>query len=941
MRVKRYKSLKSKIRMGMFINTAVTLSLFTAALLVLISMILSSFGYLIAYSQSQRNADFIASQEFLEFAEIDALNQMTRPKYDKSWLEVVFESEDAIVLLRPDLLDDADFKRPFPSEKSTPVIESVEKLTALQFELDLGTRTVYATPEYHSDSFIQFLDTSVEVPFVSVTGEKGTVRGKVTPRLLEFIYLTISFLVVFIAGIGALTSVVTAGLISRKIIKPINMLSQKMTQIAEESLEEVVQHEIFVDKPVQELFVLTQASNKIFLKMRDFADCLEAQNEELAAQNDALEASANQLNALNREVNRYNQSLTNILDNTGQGFLAINRALKVQDVYSRECVEIFGQEISGMCYSELLYQTDEERSFIDRLLSKLFVVTEDTELYYSLLPSEWEHEGKFYLLDHKPIVTGENEVAIMVILTDVTLKKQIESEIHNEQTNLKRLVKIIRYQDEFKTLYSDILSYQEDIIREVKQEDLESIEAFYDFFRHLHNFKGLLSQYDFNRGIQLLDHLETACVSILNSKPYSSGDAYKLISTVDLPALLSEDLDVLTDDIGEDILEKSHLIRIDESKLNALENKLTALLHNDILNEVMPLLQGLRDRRLSQLFRSLPEYAEKLSVRLGKSINPMVIEGDEILCDTKRYIPLVKSMVHLVRNALDHGLEFSDDRLEHGKSENGTLSLEVRALNGNQIQIVFSDDGTGIDVEQLREVLSESGVFSDAEILQMTDERVMYTVFMEGVTTKSVSNDLSGRGMGLSSIFREVQLLEGSVEVQSELGRGTKFILTVPLIEKSYLIPLDKKAFESTVVYTFESTLASYGLTLKSIQPFVFQDRCKLQRFSAFLHTGGALRALVVLSMSEALIQSFGKNYFGYSGNLDKEECHNLVEELANIIVGNALPSLGLSSDSIKLHTPTLAVHDGAIIHYLDHSAFVACWSSGGYEAQLGIQYLE
>jgi len=153
--------------------------------------------------------------------------------------------------------------------------------------------------------------------------------------------------------------------------------------------------------------------------------------------------------------------------------------------------------------------------------------------------------------------------------------------------------------------------------------------------------------------------------------------------------------------------------------------------------------------------------------------------GAELSLDRRVLESLQGMLAHLVRNAIDHGIEPPAEREVHGKSREGALRISVEQ-QGNTVFVEVSDDGSGLDAERIREVALRKGIAPAEELSAMATGQIHQLIFRPGFTTRDEVSEISGRGVGLDAVRNQVQALQGSVEVQSFTGRGTRFILTMP-----------------------------------------------------------------------------------------------------------------------------------------------------------------
>jgi two-component system chemotaxis sensor kinase CheA len=165
--------------------------------------------------------------------------------------------------------------------------------------------------------------------------------------------------------------------------------------------------------------------------------------------------------------------------------------------------------------------------------------------------------------------------------------------------------------------------------------------------------------------------------------------------------------------------------------------------------------------------------------RFGKQAD-LSVAGGEILLDRRVLEGLKGPLVHLVRNALDHGLETPEKRDKAGKHREGALVIRVEQ-QGNLLFLEVSDDGQGIDLEKIRREALQRQMFSKEELSRMEDSQLRQLLFHSGFSTKGEVTSISGRGVGLDVVKTQIQAMKGTVEIQSKAGQGTRFIITLPV----------------------------------------------------------------------------------------------------------------------------------------------------------------
>ncbi|THF66658.1 chemotaxis protein CheA [Pseudothauera nasutitermitis] len=215
----------------------------------------------------------------------------------------------------------------------------------------------------------------------------------------------------------------------------------------------------------------------------------------------------------------------------------------------------------------------------------------------------------------------------------------------------------------------------------------------------------------------------------------------------------------------------------DTETLHALDVAVSQLdlLVSDLQNAVMKT----RMQPIGRLFQKYPRIARDLARNLGKDVE-LVLAGEETEIDKTMIEDLSDPIIHLIRNAVDHGVESATDRRAAGKPEKSILRLEARQ-EGDHILIMVADDGHGMNAEKLRAKAVERGLITDEEANTM-DERQSYNlVFLPGFSTAAQVSDVSGRGVGMDVVRTNIQKLNGSIEIRSQLGKGTTFIISLPL----------------------------------------------------------------------------------------------------------------------------------------------------------------
>lgn len=215
----------------------------------------------------------------------------------------------------------------------------------------------------------------------------------------------------------------------------------------------------------------------------------------------------------------------------------------------------------------------------------------------------------------------------------------------------------------------------------------------------------------------------------------------------------------------------------DADTLHALDQAVSQLdlLVSDLQNSVMKT----RMQPIGRLFQKYPRIARDLARQLGKDVE-LVLAGEETEVDKTMIEDLADPLIHLIRNAVDHGVESPEERAQMGKPAKSLVRLEARQ-EGDHIVLIIADDGKGMSAERIRAKAIEKGLITEEDANTLDERQSLGLIFLPGFSTKSQISDVSGRGVGMDVVKTNIQKLNGSVDIRSEPGKGSVFIISLPL----------------------------------------------------------------------------------------------------------------------------------------------------------------
>ncbi|MCA6129039.1 chemotaxis protein CheA [Thalassolituus oleivorans] len=259
-------------------------------------------------------------------------------------------------------------------------------------------------------------------------------------------------------------------------------------------------------------------------------------------------------------------------------------------------------------------------------------------------------------------------------------------------------------------------------------------------------------------------------------------------------------LDDIMNMVGELVLVRNRLVRLglkstDESMAKAVAN--LDVVTGDLQASVMKT----RMQPIKKVFGRFPRVVRDLARQLKKEIN-LELRGEETDLDKNLVEALADPLVHLVRNAVDHGVEMPDDREKSGKNRVGTVVLSAEQ-EGDHILLVIQDDGGGMDADVLRRKAVEKGVMDQDAADRLTENECFNLIFAPGFSTKDVISDVSGRGVGMDVVKTKINQLNGTINITSRMGEGTSIRIKVPLtlaIMPTLMVMLKDQAFAFPLV---------------------------------------------------------------------------------------------------------------------------------------------
>ncbi|TBL72653.1 ATP-binding protein [Paenibacillus thalictri] len=503
-------------------------------------------------------------------------------------------------------------------------------------------------------------------------------------------------------------------------------------------------------------------------------------NRQLASWNQTLEW----------KVKERTQAIQNLLDHAGQGFLTFNEQLIVQAEYSIECHRLFQKDISGLRYVDLLYPNDAaEQALCGEILDSVFQEDElRRDVILSLLTEEAEVLGKRVALQYKWIPGLEASCgSVLVIITDITARIQLETQMVQEKQVLQMVVWATKHYRDFKNIVEEFRTFALEGLNELLCREIPEEIKWAELSGIVHTFKGNFAQIDFMNTAEGLHRLESQLTGWIDAVNYTAKSLTpcslkEWLGDARLLEWLEKDLRILRDILGDRFDSENEVVSIELDRLRHFERLVQTILPEQEARIIIMELQKLQYRRFSELLDTYPEYTAKLAERTGKEIYPIRIIGGDMLVNPDRYAAFARTLIHVFRNMIDHGIETPEERASVGKERRGTIGCAVSG-NEQQIQIRLSNNGREMNLMEIKNHALDKEICTEIEFNAMTTEEQLMLIFRERFTTRNTISELSGRGIGLSAVREALDQLKGTVRIESSAEHGTSFLFELPQLD--------------------------------------------------------------------------------------------------------------------------------------------------------------
>ena len=473
-----------------------------------------------------------------------------------------------------------------------------------------------------------------------------------------------------------------------------------------------------------------------------------------------------------RDLKQANDFIKTMVDSLAQGLVVFGRDGICLDLHTKASEVLIGENPTGKHLGDLVKAQDRDlfNVWVENLFDEMIPFESLVELGQKSIPCDKDYKSddfKFVTLEYFPMRDEDNQIKnVVLVASDETREFKAKKEVEAQQNFVKLVTKVLKDKNNFirfHHMFNELLAKEKAYILSNGLENRD------DFMRLIHSMKGSAAFYSLQDVVNYLHHFES---DLLNGKMEVSEIINRIDNSINK---MEKSLESLGEFIGNS---SSDAVEIEEKKLRAFEFK---------LRKISPTLgkkfrEQFLDKEVHYYIDNYITLVVDLSLKLNKSINPIVVENGDLLVDRNIYQEFFDSCIHLFRNVVDHGIELPEVRSSLGKDERGNIKVSFSIINAGEnsfLSFSVQDDGGGIDPERIRKKMRQLDY--PEEIIAKKDDQIIYHIFDANFSTAENITDISGRGVGLYDIKKNVEKLQGAIELESRIGKGTLFSFLLPL----------------------------------------------------------------------------------------------------------------------------------------------------------------
>jgi PAS domain-containing protein/HPt (histidine-containing phosphotransfer) domain-containing protein len=559
-----------------------------------------------------------------------------------------------------------------------------------------------------------------------------------------------------IIGISLLISFFFSFLFSKKLSEPILDLTTSAKKIAHGDYDVPV-----VAETSDELGMLSNVFEQMRQEVKRYTENLQ----------ELVDEKTRELHEAMKKLNIKNRNMKVILDNIHQGIFVIDSDGSVHEEYSKylttilETSEVFGKEYSSLILDDCSLNAECQDQIKSVITNSLGIDAVNFESNNHLLPREFNlyrnGRRKAIEVEWNPITQDDSIEGIMVTLRDITELKELQAESAAQQRKMQIIQQLIDIEPiNFKRFLSSTRKYLDQCRKILDTSEPLDHKRFHAIYHNLHTIKGNARSLGFEF-ISLLTHeIERDYIS----RDLSEVNEQRKELLTNLRELSSQ-VDEY-EEVNCNALKRDHQQQALDNNLQIRSIKYLMIYYQQKsvhlpIYKLEPILSG-QKLSLSLISEHMTKVANKTAKSLGKAPPSLEVYTSDILVNEQCFDTLINCMTHLVANSVDHGIEFPEERVNKGKPKAGAIWL-VATQNSNDIEITYHDDGRGLNVSKVSTKGLDLGLIDS--IHDHSHEELANLIFHDGFSTSDQISDISGRGVGMAVIMRDIRSIDGDIKL--------------------------------------------------------------------------------------------------------------------------------------------------------------------------------
>jgi two-component system, chemotaxis family, sensor kinase CheA len=521
--------------------------------------------------------------------------------------------------------------------------------------------------------------------------------------------------------------------------------------------------------------------------------------EVIEEQNRNLEAKVEERTA---ELRQKNNDIANMMANMHQGLFTIIEGGSVHKEYAAYLEQIFETDrIAGRNVNDLLFANttlgsdakDQNITAVDAIVgedSMMFDFNSHCLVKEMTIGME-DGRQKILELDWDPIVSEDDVVdKLMITVRDVTELRQLEAAAQDQKKELELIGEVLAVDAaKFSEFLRTSKQFMEACHQAIKDNPTKEQAVIAELFRNMHTVKGNARTYGLSYLTNVVHEVETTYDVLRNDADVAWDQAALLVELENAQEVLGKYNYIFCDKLGRDG-EATSGVSLDPERVASLLDGIKRITQTelntdvkDVVSEAYSMLITIDSKPLSDVIADVTESVYSMADQLGKPKPKVQIEDGNVYIDESVHTTLNNVFMHVMRNAVDHGIESEEERLSKGKAPEGTITVNTNVSNGFACFSV-SDDGKGLALKKVRELAIEKDLISADQVLSAQETANL--IFSSGFSTADEVSDLSGRGVGMDAVREFLESEGGSIELvlhegaEDDAFRGFETRISIP-----------------------------------------------------------------------------------------------------------------------------------------------------------------